>query len=130
VPAIERITTEDVWINEHRVPEGTRVTLHLWMLHHNPHLWHDPLTFNPARFDPDKVTAMDPFQFLPFSAGARNCIGQNFAMNEMKVTVAKLIQRFRLSADPERPAKHRMSITMKAEDGCFVYATERDAVDS
>ena len=125
VPGTERVTTEDVVFNGHRIKKGTVVILHLWSLHHNPHVWENPHDFQPERFHPDNVVKMDPFQFIPFSAGSRNCIGQNFAMNEMKVAVAKVVNRFHLKADVTKPARHEMSITMKTSHGAYLFATER-----
>ena len=125
VPMVERMVTGKTVLNGYEIPVGTRVTLHLWNLHHNPHIWEDPHDYQPSRFHPDNVVNMDPFQFIPFSAGSRNCIGQNFAMNEMKVTVAEIVKHFKLSADSEKPAQREVSITMKASDGAFVYATPR-----
>ena len=125
VPFVDRVTTEDVTFNDYVIPRGTHTEIQIWMLHHNPHIWEDPYMFLPGRFHPDKVALMDPFQFMPFSAGARNCIGQNFAMNEIKVVIAQVIKRFVLHIDAERPIRHKATITMKAEDGAFVYAVER-----
>ena len=68
---------------------------------------------------------MEPYQFIPFSAGSRNCIGQNFALNEMKTTIAKIVQNFRLSDDKDKPVKRLMRLTMKAEGGAFVFVTPR-----
>ncbi|KAH9496506.1 hypothetical protein Btru_043205 [Bulinus truncatus] len=125
VPFIERRLTEDIQINGHTIPAGTRTAIHIWILHHNPHLWEDPLEYKPERFHPDKQNSMDPFQFVPFSAGPRNCIGQNFAMNEMKTTISRVIRKFKLTLDPERKTRRCASITMKAEDGVYLYATPR-----
>lgn len=125
VPFIERRTNEECEIQGHIIPAGTRVAIHIWILHHNPHLWEDPHSFNPERFHPDNQQKMDPFQFVPFSAGSRNCIGQNFAMNEMKVTVSRVIQRFKLSVDPMQKCRRTPSVTMKAENGIYIYAHER-----
>ncbi|XP_005112203.1 cytochrome P450 4F4 [Aplysia californica] len=125
VPVVERSLTEDITINGHTLPAGSRVALQLWMLHHNPHVWDEPFKFKPDRFHPNKVAKMDPYQFVPFSAGSRNCIGQNFAMNEMKVTVAKIINDFQLRPDADRVIEHKTSVTMKASEGAYMYATPR-----
>ncbi|XP_059165728.1 ultra-long-chain fatty acid omega-hydroxylase-like [Physella acuta] len=125
VPFIERKLEEDTQIMEYTIPKGTLVAVQIFVLHHNPHLWDRPHDFCPERFHPDKTRTMDPFQFLPFSAGSRNCIGQNFAMNEMKITIAKVIKNFKLTLDLNKPARRFTCATMKAENGVMVFAVPR-----
>ena len=55
----------------------------------------------------------------------RNCIGQSFAMHEMKVAVARILRRFTLKVDPERPAKHMIQVVMKTEDGMYMSVERR-----
>ena len=43
----------------------------IWMLHHNPQVWEDPHHYRPDRFLGDNLVKMDPFQYVPFSAGPR-----------------------------------------------------------
>ncbi|KAH9504366.1 Cytochrome P450 4F4 [Bulinus truncatus] len=69
VTGIERKTTEECNVHGHVIPAGTRVGIHLWILHHNPHIWDHPNDFRPERFHPNNLRNMDPFQFVPFSAG-------------------------------------------------------------
>jgi cytochrome P450 len=52
------------------VPAGTRVSVSVYMLHHNPDVYEDPESFRPDRFHPDKKDR-EPFSFVPFSAGPR-----------------------------------------------------------
>ena len=125
VPFISRTTTKEICINGYVIPAGVRASVQLLSLHNNPHVWEEPQKYNPERFDPDQVAKMDPYQFIPFSAGSRNCIGQNFAMNEMKLTVGRVVRRFRLKADSDRPATRELRLTMRAGDGAFVFATSR-----
>ena len=125
VPGVDRVSTQEIELDGYKIPAGTTLSIHLWALHHNPHVWEEPHQFHPERFHPDNMTSMDPFQFIPFFAGSRNCIGQKFAMNEMKVAVTKIIRNFRLTSDTERPARRFMGVTMKAEHGAYVFATPR-----
>ncbi|XP_059149934.1 cytochrome P450 4F8-like [Physella acuta] len=126
IPAIERTTVGECVINGISFPAGNYTTIQLWILHHNPHIWEDPHVYNPERFHPDNQANMDPFQFLPFSAGSRNCIGQNFAMNEMKTTIARIIRKFRLTVDQKNNVRRLPMVTMKPENKVLLFASARD----
>jgi cytochrome P450 len=65
-------------------------------LHHNPAVWEKPEIFSPERFLPDPTTARSQFAWIPFSAGPRKCIGDEFAMMEAILTVARVLQRYQL----------------------------------
>ena len=76
---------------------GTSLAINLYQLHHNPTVWgEDHMEFKPSRFLPENFNKMDPFAFSPFSAGPRNCIGQQFALNKIKVFVSRILRRFNL----------------------------------
>ncbi|XP_071803202.1 cytochrome P450 4F4-like isoform X2 [Asterias amurensis] len=76
---------------------GTSLAINLYQLHHNPTVWgEDHMEFKPSRFLPENFNKMDPFAFSPFSAGPRNCIGQQFALNNIKVFVSRILRRFNL----------------------------------
>uniref|UniRef100_A0A1A9W2A2 Cytochrome P450 n=1 Tax=Glossina brevipalpis TaxID=37001 RepID=A0A1A9W2A2_9MUSC len=56
----------------------------------------NPDAFLPERFLSDATDRIHPFTFLPFSAGSRNCIGQKFAMLEMKMIIGKILRNYEL----------------------------------
>ena len=58
------------------MPEGCTVIVTPMGLHRNPDVWEDPDTFDPDRFLSDSNTKKNPFAYVPFSAGPRNCIGK------------------------------------------------------
>jgi len=71
VPFIQRWLKEDMVIDGCNVPAGTPISLGIYQLHHNPQIWEDSMVYNPDRFSPANVAKMDPFAFIPFSAGSR-----------------------------------------------------------
>ncbi|XP_035682579.1 cytochrome P450 4F2-like [Branchiostoma floridae] len=124
VPLVMRTMLEDTVIDGVTVPQGFSVAIHLYGLHHNPAVWGpDHMEFDPSRFRPERMKDRDSHAFLPFSAGQRNCIGQNFAMNEAKVLLARLIHKFIFEVDPTRPAQKDVLIVMCAKDGMWMKVT-------
>ncbi|WAR08012.1 CP4B1-like protein [Mya arenaria] len=97
VPLIARKSAKTLVIDGYEVPPGTRVDINIYATHHNPAIWDTPEMFDPERFDADNKDGNDVFGFIPFSAGNRNCIGQVFALNEIKICLAKFVKRDSLS---------------------------------
>ncbi|KAI5643380.1 cytochrome p450 domain-containing protein [Phthorimaea operculella] len=91
-----RIVGQDVMLGDYLVPGGVVVHVHVYDLHHDPAIYPDPEKFDPDRFLPEQVVKRHPYAYIPFSAGPRNCIGQKFAMLEMKTVMSGLLRRFRL----------------------------------
>ena len=67
---------------------------------------------------------------MPFSAGLRNCIGQGFAMNEMKVALSKILLKFKLRADEANPPRRIMQLTMKSTTGVRIFVQPRDTTET
>ncbi|XP_078687168.1 cytochrome P450 4F8-like [Branchiostoma floridae x Branchiostoma belcheri] len=121
VPLISRTVMADTVIDGNPVPRGQYVGIHLYALHHNPHVWgNQHMEFDPSRFHPDRMKDMDSHAFMPFSAGQRNCIGQNFALNEEKVILARLLHRFTFDLAPGHPVEKDMIFVMKTKDGLWM----------
>ncbi len=81
-----------------RIPKGTSVLVNSYILHRRSDFWPRPLEFDYTRWMRDPKTGLrpklpHPFAYLPFAAGPRNCIGQNFALLEAKIMLAMFVQR-------------------------------------
>ncbi|XP_071439899.1 cytochrome P450 4c3 [Hetaerina americana] len=102
VPLIARQLMEDVDIAGYTVPAGTTTLIVTYMLHRNPKTWPSPEKFNPDNFLPENCQGRNPYAYIPFSAGPRNCIGQRFAMLEEKAVVSSVLRKYRIKAVDRR----------------------------
>lgn len=91
---VERIAKSSVEINGVTIPKGACIAVPVYALHRDPSLWPEPEAFKPERFSKENKDNIDPYAYLPFGAGPRNCIGMRFAMVSMKLAVVELIQNF------------------------------------
>uniref|UniRef100_A0A8C1QU51 aromatase n=1 Tax=Cyprinus carpio TaxID=7962 RepID=A0A8C1QU51_CYPCA len=120
VPGISRKLTKPLTFFDGRtVPEGRQI-IHIYGIHMNTTVWENPYVFDPMRFLPENVSKRSPHAFVPFSAGPRNCIGQNFAMNEMKVAVALTLKKYRLIKDPQHIPKMIPQVVLRSLNGIHI----------
>ncbi|CAM4660890.1 unnamed protein product [Lepidochelys olivacea] len=122
VTAVSRRCTEDIKLPDGRVlPKGNVCLISIYGTHHNPAVWPEPQVYNPHRFDPENSKNQPPLAFMPFSAGPRNCIGQNFAMAEMKVVLVLTLLRFALRLDQSRPVRRKPELILRSENGLWLH---------
>lgn len=93
-----RQAIEPVTIGGHDLPKNSVVLIAPWTLHRRADIYPEPLKFDPDRFSPERqaVHPLPNFSQLTFSAGPRACIGKGFAMMQMRINLALILQRFRL----------------------------------
>ncbi|XP_030751733.1 uncharacterized protein LOC115879181 [Sitophilus oryzae] len=98
-PFILRKSHEDAEIGEYFIPKGTTVMVAIHLIHRDPVQWEKPEEFYPEHFMPESVKKRHPYAFVPFSAGARQCLGKIYAYMAMKVIIVTFLQRFAVEAD-------------------------------
>eukprot|EP00099_Drosophila_melanogaster_P017938 NP_608916.1 Cyp4ac1 [Drosophila melanogaster] len=96
VPFIGRQCVEETVVNGMVMPKDTQISIHIYDIMRDPRHFPKPDLFQPDRFLPENTVNRHPFAYVPFSAGQRNCIGQKFAILEMKVLLAAVIRNFKL----------------------------------
>jgi cytochrome P450 len=93
---------------------GDRVILSHYVTHHLPDLYANPERFDPLRW---LTLKRGPYEFLPFSAGPRLCIGYSFAMQALKLSTAMILQRYRFSVLPGTRIDRTVRVTMSPKRG-------------
>ncbi|CAJ1085077.1 cytochrome P450 3A40-like [Xyrichtys novacula] len=91
---LERVSKTSVEVNGITIPKGTTVMVPIYPLQRDPDLWPEPDAFKPERFSKENKDNIDPYSFLPFGAGPRNCIGMRFALLMMKLAMVEILQDF------------------------------------
>jgi len=117
---------QEDWMGEHRIPAGAIVFFSPWVMHRLPAYWDDPERFSPDRFAGEKTAALPRFTYLPFGAGARRCMGTQFAALEAVLTIIKVAQRFQLSPQTDQPVKPKAFLTLRPEGPILVTAHRRN----
>lgn len=85
---------------EHHIPAGATVALPICRIHRHPEYWDRPDDFLPERFLGTQWGQANPFAYIPFAAGKRNCIGRNFILPVMVTIIGLLVRQFRFSLPP------------------------------
>ena len=97
VPLMTRQAVADTQLGESKVRAGTSVVMPIYAIHRHAKRWADADAFDPARFAPEKEAAIPRYQYMPFGAGPRICIGMGFAMMEATAMLATLLRRARFA---------------------------------
>jgi cytochrome P450 len=98
VPMLTRQAVSDVTIGSHAIRAGTSIVMPIYAIHRHRKRWHDPNLFDPTRFAPENEAKISRYQYLPFGAGPRVCIGMAFAMIEATAMLATILQAARFEA--------------------------------
>ena len=120
-----RQALSDDQVSGYHVPRGWIVFVVPWVLHRLPALWDDPERFDPDRFSQEKSANRPKFAYLPFGAGPRQCIGNQFALIEAQLIVATLAQQYRLLLVPGHEVEPQPLITLRPRFGMSMIIDRR-----
>ncbi len=115
--SISREALADEFYEDLHIRKGAQVQVMPWTVHRHRKLWDNPEAFMPERFLPQNRDRIDRFQYLPFGAGPRICIGASFAMQEAMIGLGVLLSRFRFDTVAETKPWPVQKLTTQPEGG-------------
>jgi cytochrome P450 len=124
-PSINREPIETETWRDLVIPKFATVLMMPWTIHRHRKLWDNPDAFMPSRFHPDNRDKIDRYQYLPFGAGPRVCIGASFAMQEAAIALAVLLSQFRFDTTPETKPWPVQKLTTQPQGGLPMRVTRR-----
>lgn len=124
-PIFDRYTSSELDIGEHRIPAGRTVFVSPYITQRDERYFPDP-----DRFDPDRWATGDPTArsaYFPFGVGARRCLGEAFALAEIAVVLAVILQRWTLHFDDVAPVEAEALVTLRPRREIRLRLVRRDA---
>uniref|UniRef100_A0A1D1XMK0 Cytochrome P450 734A1 n=1 Tax=Anthurium amnicola TaxID=1678845 RepID=A0A1D1XMK0_9ARAE len=114
-----RETLQDLKFGDIHIPEGTIIRIPISKLHTDPEIWGpDAHEFNPERFAQRISGACKfPHAYIPFGLGTRSCVGQHFAMVELKIVLSLILSKFTFSLSPKYCHSPAFRLTLEPEFG-------------
>ncbi|KAG9479846.1 hypothetical protein GDO78_011724 [Eleutherodactylus coqui] len=126
VPFFARTITEDCIINGYTIPKGVNAFIVPYALHRDPEYFPEPEEFKPERFFSENASGRNPYAYIPFSAGLRNCIGQRFALMEEKVVLSAILRNFTVKASQTREDICLVGeLILRPQDGMWIELQKR-----
>ncbi|KAB5566561.1 benzoate 4-monooxygenase cytochrome P450 [Coniochaeta sp. 2T2.1] len=113
-------------IGDRTLPEGTIVSLSIWVIHHSKEIWGpDTREFNPDRWFREDAAGLEKY-FIPWGMGYASCPGQNIAKIELSKICAMLVRDYDIrQVDPEQEWTWKANFTVTPENWpCYVNKTK------
>ena len=105
--AIDRLALGSDVLGGYTIPAGATVGIPMYAVHRLPRYWPNPEGFDPWRFTPERSAGRPQYAYFPFGGGPRRCIGMRFALVQMQLLLAAIVQQFDLDLVPGPPIKPR-----------------------
>ncbi|GAQ83134.1 cytochrome P450 superfamily protein [Klebsormidium nitens] len=125
---IRRAIVDDEIPGGYKVKTGQDVMISVYNIHHSPQVWDKAEEFFPERFDLEGQVpneANTDFRYIPFSGGPRKCVGDQFALLESVVALAKLFQRFDFELVPGQDIGMTTGATIHTKNGLYMTVKDR-----
>ena len=125
VPMMVRDASRAEQFRDRDLRPGSQIVISPWHVHRHERIWDRPDAFEPGRYATEAGRKCMRETFLPFSAGARVCVGAGFAMAEGVLALAMLVRAFRFSPVADRQPQPRAHLTVRSANGIWLEAWRR-----
>ncbi|PWK13933.1 cytochrome P450 [Tumebacillus permanentifrigoris] len=122
---LTRDPISDDEIAGYHIPAGSTVMTCPYLVHRNPEFWENPEAFVPERFLPELEEKRHRYAYIPFGAGQHQCVGMHSSLQQMHITMAMIIQKFKVELAPSGSVIPSAGLTMHPADGVRVKLTPR-----
>lgn len=123
VPGVGRVLEKPFTLAGYELPPGTMIGCSIILAHTNENIWPDAEAFKPERFLDHRPP---PDAYFPFGGGVRRCIGEAFALFEMRVVLRELLRTFTPEASGDVIRSVRRNITLSPSDNMPVVFRRRE----
>lgn len=126
-PFLARIAIKDTRFpgTSYVAKKGSHIYIPIAGIHSDPDIYPDPDRFDPDRMTTEKKKERHPCSFLPIGAGPRICLGYRFGMLQVKLAIAMILSKYRLSINSrtKQPLNFMPSrLDLDVEDGIWLNA--------
>lgn len=123
---ISRTALNDHEIGGYYIPAKSTILVSPYVTHRSPQWWPNPDAFDPDRFeDSDAAVQRPAYAYFPFGGGPRKCVGEEFAMIELPLVVATIVQRYRTQLVEGGTVEPYVSFTLRPRDEVRVSLVDR-----
>ena len=122
--AVPRQAINDDVILGYKIPANMNIVVNILALHRHPDHWDAPLTFRPERFEAIDLKGDRKHLYIPFGAGPRICIGNNFALMEMSIILVMLFQQLDFQLKDTSKVEENLYITLKPSRAVMVEVVQ------
>jgi cytochrome P450 len=110
----DRVALQDEILGNYEIQKGTMIGISIYEMHRNVNYWKDPEAFIPERFSEENKKHIG-HHYMPFGAGPRLCIGNNFAMFEMMLVIQNILKNYTIETNKSEVEINPL-ITLKPVD--------------
>jgi len=122
---VGREVTRDTTLRGFDIPQGAFMLASPYIVHRNPWIWSDPLTFQPERFLGGNGSPFNRPGYIPFGTGPRFCIGRPLAMQEIAIVVQRLFGKYQFTSSAPVAPELGTAFTLRPRNRVTFQATLR-----